>query len=86
MKLEYSEAPLRCGCGEEAIGEYDLYTGDAQIEPGGYLFGLPVYHADSPILSDPHFFPATALCASCLVFRVPPVVGPVYQTTVGVQA
>jgi hypothetical protein len=86
MKLRYSEAPLRCGCGEEAIGEDDLYTGELSPRPVGYVFGMDIHPADSPINDDAHFFPATALCASCLVFKVPPVVGPVYRTAVEVQA
>ena len=45
--------------------------------------GLDQYRSDDPMLSSPDFFPATALCAFCLMMTVPTTPGPWHD--VGVQ-
>ena len=79
MKFKVSDGPLLCGCGAEAIREDDLYTGDLPNVPAGTVAGLTMYRADDPILTSLDFFPATALCAPCLLLRVPPVAGPWHE-------
>ena len=76
MKFKFNDGPLLCGCGDEAIGEHDLYTGDLPNQSSVGPAGLAMYRADDPMLTSPHFFPATALCGPCLLLKVPPVAGP----------
>lgn len=86
MKFSFNDGPLLCqGCGEEAVGEHDLYTGSLPVTIAGTiivadtLVGLDVYHSDDPMLASPHFHPATALCAFCLLMTGPPVPGRWYD-------
>ena len=83
MKFNISDGPLLCKCGAEAIGEHDLYTGDLPDKSVRGPAGLDMYHSDDPMLSSPDFFPATALCAFCLLMTVPTIPGPWHD--VGVQ-
>ena len=84
MKFNINTGPLLCqSCGEEAVAEHDLYTGDLPDKSMRGPAGLDQYRSDDPMLSSPDFFPATALCAFCLMMTVPTTPGPWYD--VGVQ-
>ena len=86
MKIKFNADPLACeSCGDEAIGEHDLYLGEQPTSPKP-AGDLDVYAADDPILSDPKFFPATALCSLCLMLKVPTVPGPWHSVPVGGQS
>ena len=87
MKFTFNDGPLLCqGCGEEAVGEHDLYTGSLPVTIAGTMAGLDVYYSDDPMLTSPHFHPATALCAFCLLMTVPPVPGRWYDVDVKGQS
>ena len=80
MKIIFDDGPLKCeSCGDEAIGEHDLYLGDPQ--PGAAqkrisIFGMTAYAEGDPILTSSLFYPATALCSYCLLMKVRTVDGP----------
>ena len=79
MKCNFYDGPLLCGCGGEALGEFDLYTGDLPDNSLDGPAGLWMYPADDPVLASPHFFPSTALCGLCLLLKVPPIAGPWHE-------
>ena len=81
MTIKFDDGPLKCeSCGDEAIGEHDLYLGDSQPEAmqGGRvsIFGMTAYAEGDPILTSSLFYPATALCTYCLLMKVRTVDGP----------
>ena len=91
MKIKYDDGVLKCeSCGGEAIGEDDLYLGNDQAgtAPKGRMNigGMTAYAADDPILNSPLFYPATALCGTCLLMNVKTVDGPWHEVGVGGQS
>lgn len=81
MKIKFDDGPLKCeSCGDEAIGEHDLYLGDPSPNASEYerinIFGMTAYAEGDPILTSSLFYPATALCTYCLLMKVRTVDGP----------